>query len=289
MRGLRFLDETATILPMLSAAGRGSVPHAVAVPSFPPYTEDDALEDLVQPPERRYALTSRVAAEAAQLPPLGSAEFWRAIENTERSSRLRAETVVIALRRVQAAGDAAGVQRAATALVLGWESWIRNLAWRQFPRSEDDREDFINSMYVELLERALDPTQGFWEANFVHALRMLGYTVFRQLQRGRRMLTESDLDVDREADVVTSPLEQTDPQADTPGSAFVREALGYLDEPYRSAVYYHYVEGWPVVNRLPGGPSIARLLGVSDRQVRTYVRRGLEQLRDRYGEGEAGR
>ena len=57
----------------------------------------------------------------------------------------------------------------------------------------------------------------------------------------------------------------------------VREALGELGEPYRSAVTLRYLEGLDF-------PELARRLGTIERTARTWVGRGLSKLRESLGE-----
>lgn len=79
---------------------------------------------------QRYSWTPQVATQVAALPVAGSTAFWAAVEYADRfsSQSLHAETLVIIVRRLKAAGDGDGVRRATTALVLRWEGWVNDRA-----------------------------------------------------------------------------------------------------------------------------------------------------------------
>lgn len=233
----------------------------------------------------RYSWSPGVIAQVVALPEAGSAAFWAAVEHTDRFSGqlLHPETLVIIIRRLKAAGDQEGVRRTATALVQRWEWWVNDRAWKLFPGSPEDRDDFKNSLYAQLIEELLRPAEVFWEANFIHALTCLASDVARPLRRARRVLTEADLrrDTDREGEPV---LDMVDPAPGLDSAVMVQEALALLDGPERTAVYLYIVEGWPIVDNRGGGPSVSRHLGVTDRTVRNYISRGLDKLRAHYTE-----
>jgi DNA-directed RNA polymerase specialized sigma24 family protein len=134
----------------------------------------------------------------------------------------------------------------------------------------------------------LDPAEEFWEANFLHALMCLAADTARPFQRAQRVVAESRLPYGDDSGPGFSWLERADPGPGPEDVALVREALGLLDEPERTAVYLHILEDWPVVDSR-GGPSVSRHLGVSDRTVRNYLTRGLSKLRAHYAGQEAPR
>src|SRR5688572_28500649 len=96
--------------------------------------ENRRMPDAAPP---RYSWSPQVAAQIAALPEPGSAAFWSAVEHADRfsSQSLHAETLVIIIRQMKTAGDSEGVRRATTALVVRWESWVNDRAWKLFPRS----------------------------------------------------------------------------------------------------------------------------------------------------------
>jgi DNA-directed RNA polymerase specialized sigma24 family protein len=236
-----------------------------------------------------YEPSPAVREQLAGLPRLLGRDLWRRVEIGDPAALgyLAAEVLVAALRRFLVQGDEEAAGKVAEALLERWGQYVLRQAWAWCPRSEEDRLDFRQEVWCRVWAEWRNPAERFWEVNFVHSLRCLCFDVGQWFARRRLPQWEPRPTEDGEQD------EPDPPDPDRPLGLVPEErdrllrALHSLDPATRRAVYLRYILDWPVAGAEVKVPTICQALGLSDRMVRIYLRRGEAALRAWYEEERA--
>lgn len=233
------------------------------------YTRESDVETQVREISR---LTDRTRRERLLAPP----RAW------EDADRLREETVVYFIRECAAHGDDDTAWKLAEMLVERVSAHVqRKLArWRL---TLEDAEDCVRDLFAALWDAVFDRSQTaeFWEVRFWVCLdRRLWNLIEKRQAVADTELSPGDQTEDggeeRDADALFARMSDTGP---TPEAMAERsEALALLNENERLAVYLVYIEGLPEESEDPDKPSAAKVLGVTGRSVRNYLRRAKDKL-----------
>ena len=203
--------------------------------------------------------------------------------------RLREETLIYFLREYARRGDEEAAWRIAETLVERTQSHVqRKIArWRLSPEETDD---CARDLYAELWPALFDfeAKSEFWEVRFWVCLdrRLLNLIQKRQSVADNEHGPGDELGAgndDDGGDRVFARIADTAARPDR--LAEHADALAVLTEAERTAVYLVYVEGLPEESDDPERLSAARVLGVTGRSVRNYLRRAKEKLK-RYAAAE---
>ena len=230
-----------------------------------------------------YQHSEQVQTQIANLPPLGSEDFWlraQAPEN-DAETHLAAETLVYCLRQFMARGDAPSARRVAELLLPRCKRTVLKHAWIWFSTSEEDRNDMRQEVHCQLWKELRDPTERYWEVRFYHALKCLCYDVAKRLSQVGEGEEPWPRYVDEEGILIEIDIEDPD-LVDPDEWIFMQQNLGRLDEPVRTAVYLRDIEEWPIHSQDPSVVTISRMLRVTDRTVRNYLNTGRAKLREWY-------
>jgi DNA-directed RNA polymerase specialized sigma24 family protein len=188
------------------------------------------------------------------------------------------ETLVHAIRRLKRAGDERGARELAGLLVERAQALVARAAAGQFPSSPDDRADVVQMASVQLWQEVLDtsPGQEFWEVHFHRMVVLACSDAADAIRKQRERERQFDRGEDDEGEPFDEEANVPDPEPmDT--DLFVPEALGRLEGDVRRAAYLRTL-GYKERSKNPNEPTIAKLLGVSDRTVRTYLGQAKEIL-----------
>jgi len=227
---------------------------------------------------RHYERLPEVEAEISALPTGAGIEFRVAV-----AQACAPETVVHGIRRLRRAGDNEGTNTLLDVLVELATPLLERAARRQFPHSEDDRQEAMQRAAVQLWQEVIDtsPKEAFWEVNFkrmvVLACSDAARSIRDQRKKERPFRRSDDGTYDEE-------LLHPDPAfVDRDDHAFLDEvvwgeAFAQLHGNVRRAVYLK-ARGLKIESQNPNEPTIASVLGVTGRTVRNYLREGEEILR----------
>jgi DNA-directed RNA polymerase specialized sigma24 family protein len=233
------------------------------------YTRESDVETQVREISR---LTERARRERLLAP----ARAW------EDADRLREETVVYFIRECAAHGDDETAWKLAEMLVERVSAHVqRKLArWRLTP---EDADDCVRDLFAALWDAVFDRSQTaeFWEVRFWVCLdRRLWNLIEKRQAVADTELSPGDQTDDgveeRDADALFARMADTGPSPEA--MAERAEALALLNENERLAVYLVYIEGLPEESEDPAKPSAAKVLGVTGRSVRNYLRRAKDKL-----------
>jgi DNA-directed RNA polymerase specialized sigma24 family protein len=197
------------------------------------------------------------------------------------AERLREETLVYAIRACAASGDSETAWLLAERLVERVSGHIgRQLAkWRMPP---EDADDVTRDLFAVLFEAlfSVEAAAEFWEVRFWVCLdrRLWNFCEKRQASldaRKQESLVGESEEVGEEfllriADSGPSIVSMVERSA----------AMEILTETERLAVYLRYIEGLPEESDDSERVTVAKLLGVTGRSVRNYLRRAEQKLRD---------
>ena len=233
--------------------------------------------------DREYQHPENVQRQIAGLPPLGCKDFWLRAQIVEDDSetQLAAETLVYCLRQFLARGDVDSARQVAVLLLPRCVPIIVNQAKKWSLLSERDFDDMRQEVHLQLWKELCDPRERFWEVRFYRALWCLCFDVAKQQSRVQKEEDPWPHYTDEEGDSVEVDMEDPDP-IDPSEQVYVEQTLGRLDEPIRTAVYLRIIEEWPIHSQDPSNPTISSVLGVTDRTVRNYLKRGLAELHEWY-------
>jgi DNA-directed RNA polymerase specialized sigma24 family protein len=192
------------------------------------------------------------------------------------------EALVYCLRTYQGAGETATAWRLAECLFERVTGHVRRHIerWRLGP---DDADDCVRDLFAALLEAVFDdsPAGEFWEVRFWVCLdrRLWNLLEKRQAAADLTQTGEAGANNDEAGEARENPLLRVaDPKLGPAARAELGEALALLTENERLAVYLCRVEGWPEESDDPARPSAARVLGVTGRSVRNYLKRAENKL-----------
>ncbi len=137
------------------------------------------------------------------------------------------------------------------------------------------REDIVGQ-FLELI--ATDGTEkdklklDFFEVRFHRAFQKL------RIDAVRKHLTRSRVERPREhvERLSTPPSHERDIEVDL---SRISEHLDVLTQDERTAIGLKYLKGLPEHSRDPNKPTISKLMGVSDRMVRNYLKSAKDKLR----------
>lgn len=276
---------------MLSRFSQAIVSGFATEPAVPAMTNDTPAAPIssVRPLTRMRrdgVLCTREPEVEAQVRALNELAEWERRARLQIAQRahpqfVREEALVYWLRAYDRRGEAEQAWQIAEILVGRVAGHVaRKLArWRLGP---DDGSECAQDLFGDLRAALFDhaPTGEFWEVRFWVCLdrRLWNLVEKRQavLDNEIRAAERSEND----GNDFGNPFGQAADAA--PGPAVLaerREALALLTENERVAVFLRYVEGLPEESEDPDRPSIARVLDVTGRTVRNYLRRAEEKLR----------
>jgi DNA-directed RNA polymerase specialized sigma24 family protein len=196
--------------------------------------------------------------------------------------RLREETLVYLLREYARRGDEDQAWRLAERLVERVSGHIaRQLAKWRLP--VEDADDVTRDLFAILFEALFsrEAAAEFWEVRFWVCLDRRLWNLVEKRQavldsRAAELSLEATGGEEGEARVNRIPDLAPGPEA----LAQYGEAIGQLAERERLAVYLKYIEGLPEESEDPERQTIAKILGVTGRSVRNYLRRAEQKLRE---------
>ena len=198
------------------------------------------------------------------------------------TQRLREETLVYFAREFAAYGDEATAWRIVEVLIERTAAHVqRKLSrWRLTP---DDTDDCVRDLYAALCDALFDRsvTAEFWEVRFWVCLDRRLWNLVEKRQAvadsevGPGDLTQTE-DNDSGLDALFGRIADTGPSPEA--LTEYKEALSLLNENERTALYLVYIEGLPEESEDPNRLSAAKVLGVTGRSVRNYLRKAKEKL-----------
>jgi DNA-directed RNA polymerase specialized sigma24 family protein len=250
-----------------------------------PAKEDRVMRDTgltVEPPSgpalgltRAYQRRPEVEAEIRALPDPADPTFLAVVQAAQAP-----ETVVYAIRALLRVGVRSRADALADGLIGRAAPHLARAARAQFPRSESDQDDLMQMATVQMWREVFDTgsRQEFWEVFFRRMVVLTCSDAADRLRAQRAHERPFRRGVSDEGDTWSEEDMLADPhEADT--SLFLPEALAQLDGDVRRAVYLKLL-GFKEGSKDAEEVTISRLLGVSDRTVRTYLRRGEQTIRD---------
>ncbi len=234
-----------------------------------------------------YVREARIERQIGALLPLAEparrARF--ALANRRDPDFVGEEALVYWLRAYRRAGDDATAWRLAENLVERVAGHVRRHVerWRL---GQDESDECARDLFVALFAAVFDDGPGgeFWEVRFWVCLDRRLWNLLEKRQAVAD-LAETGIGETNAGDDETgatrenSLLRVVDPKLGPARQAELGEALAQLTENERLAVYLCRVEGWPEESDDPARPSAARVLGVTGRSVRNYLKRAENKLR----------
>lgn len=211
------------------------------------------------------------------------------VQAGERGSaeRLQEETLVYFLREYDQCGQTEIAWRIAEGLTARVSGHVaRKLArWRLTPEESDDcARDLFTALWEALFSH--EAPAEFWEVRFWVCLdrRLWNLVEKRQAVRDNELrpgdASFEDAEGDSAADEVSAFGRLVDSGASPETLAEHKEALALLTENERLAVYLCRVEGLPEESEDPCRLTAAKILGVTGRSVRNYLRRAEAKLHE---------
>jgi DNA-directed RNA polymerase specialized sigma24 family protein len=218
----------------------------------------------------------------------------RLLQAGERGSteRLQEETLVYFLREYDRRGETEVAWRIAEGLAERVSGHVaRKLArWRLTSEESDDcARDLFAALWEALFSH--EAAAEFWEVRFWVCLdrRLWNLVEKRQAVRDNELrpgdASFEDADGDAAVDEVSAFGRLVDSGPGPETLAEHKEALALLTENERLAVYLCQVEGLPEESEDPGRMTAAKILGVTGRSVRNYLRRVEAKLHE-WSQGE---
>lgn len=224
---------------------------------------------------RAYRRRPEVEAEIAALPDPSAPDFRAKAEGAKAP-----ESLVYGVRRLLRAGNANEARLLAEVLAERAAPIFRRAAGNRLFSGQAADIDDVAYEGLERFWRAihdLSPKQEFWEVNFrgmvVLACKKAAEAYRTRYQNERQFARGSD--DDGQAWDEESNLADPQPLDDV---LHVPEALDQLEGNVRRAMYLSS-QGFKAASKNPAERTISRILGVSDRTVRTYLREGEATLR----------
>ena len=228
-----------------------------------------------------YVREPDVEAQLRELSGLGDRERRERIGIADRSHPqfVREEALVFCLRAYQTRGDTDTAWRIAELLV---ERVARHVTrklqrWRM---TADEMEECARDLFTDLQIALFDggPASEFWEVRFWVCLDRRLWNLAEKRQAVLDLAQKTN-DRGEDGEAGEDPIARiADPGLGPEQMAEYRDALAVLNENERVAMYLRYVEGLPEESEDPLRPSLARVLGVTGRIVRNYLRRAEAKL-----------
>lgn len=156
---------------------------------------------------------------------------------------------------------------------------------------EDGAQDVVEQLFQQIMD--LESDRGdFFQVRFWAGLQRLRTRAFgRQLTLRKRVqatvrfssVAGYSQDSGEEGDPVVQPGDEANVsvpsgEATVVQNDVIRDALGRLDEPFRSAFLLKHYEGWPIEHQDPTVQTISRLYGKDPRTIRNWLRKANEVL-----------
>lgn len=228
---------------------------------------------------RAYRRRTVVEAEIRALPPPANPAALVAAVAEARAP----ETIVYALRQLLRAGASLCHRDAVFEILIKKAAPLLTEAARlHFPCSLDDRMEVIQRVSIQMWHEVTDlsPTQEFWEVFFA---RMINYAsadaayAIRHQRRQERFFVEGTNSLGdpwREEDLLPDSAPELDGDR-----LLVLQVLDRLPDPVQTVVRLR-LQGLQEASKDPNLVTISSLLGITDRTVRSYLRKGEQQLRE---------
>lgn len=224
----------------------------------------------------RYERPPEVETEIALLPAGTGSDFCTAVAGAEAL-----ETIVHGIRRLVRAGVADDAGVLTDVLIDRAAPILERIARRHFRDSPEDQKDARQEAAEQIIREIADtsPKEEFWEVNFIsmvsRACSDAADRIRRQRERERpfRRIEEIDWDEERNYPDTTFTGDEFDPFH---RDLIISEALTVLDGNVRRAAYLR-LHGMKEESKTDE-PTIARVLGVSGRMVRTYLKQAEDRL-----------
>ncbi|GAB4452181.1 MAG: hypothetical protein OHK0029_02730 [Armatimonadaceae bacterium] len=209
----------------------------------------------------------------------------------ESEDRLREETLVYFIREFFRYEDPDTAWYLVETLIERVAAHVqRKLArWRLTP---EDADDCVRDLYAYLCEALLDTSASaeFWEVRFWVCLdRRLWNLVEKRQHTADAELSpgdqEADSSDDKDADRLIAQLVDTNPRPDE--VVEWAEARSLLSENEWMALYLVYALGMPEESEDPNRETAAKLMGVTGRSIRNYLKKAKQKLATWQHEGNA--
>ncbi len=227
---------------------------------------------------RREAAVEEQIAAALTLAPAALIERVH-INDADAPGYLREECLVYLLREYAYAGETALVAALGEALLARCTGYIAGKLYALGPVARDDAfGEVVASLFDLILD--LESDRGdFLQVRFWVVLERLVVSTFgrqaREIARAQRQVSLSALPGadgdDEERRVAAAPEALAEPALPLDQALLYREALGTLDEPYRTAFVLRYYEGWPIEDQDPTVPTISRYFAKTPRTIRNWM------------------
>ncbi len=231
---------------------------------------------LLRPLTRDYTREPQVVAQILTMQGLEDSEFWRrvSLENHLDPDCPFPESLVCWIREFMDRGDS----RRAWDVVTALERRVARIVDRGLTRVYDLRQDQIEDLTLDLITNlyhewlSLEPPHEFWEIRFIFCLKR------KLISHVRRFIRDRDIEVDLAGGIQSAadaedPLSRLSDQRsiDTENAAIANVALDQLGYPLNRAFFlYHYGELTQ--------EQIAKVLGVTERTVRNWLRKAEDLL-----------
>lgn len=195
--------------------------------------------------------------------------------------RWREETLVYALREYARCGDDEAAWQIAEILTerIGGHVARQIARWRLSP---EDADDCVRDLYAVLFDALFDRSSSaeFWEVRFWVCVDRRLWNLVEKRQATTDAVAD-EFGETSEGDALESRLLRiADDSAGPEERAQRNAALALLADHERMAIYLKYVEGLVEESDDPERMTIARMLGVSGRSVRNYLRRAEAKLQE---------
>lgn len=199
------------------------------------------------------------------------------------TDRVREETLVYFAREYDSRGDGETAWKIAETLIGRAAAHVQRKMgrWRLSP---EEAEDCARDLFTALCESLFDrgPAAEFWEVRFWVCLDRRLWNLIEK----RQAVIDNEISPADQSDASESESADTDrlfariadrnPGPET--QAMMAEALSLLADNERTALFLCYVEGLPEESDDPERLSAAKVLGVTGRSVRNYLRRAKDKL-----------
>ncbi|MBC8137602.1 MAG: sigma-70 family RNA polymerase sigma factor [Fibrella sp.] len=235
-----------------------------------------------------YTREGSVVAQITRLGGMTNAERQRAltvIYDGKDPLRPKEETIVYFVREYDRRGDKNAAWRLLETLLSRIPGHVgRELAKWRLPESEQN--ECMEALVVEMYEAILshEPRQEFWEVRFWVCLdrRIHAHAEKMQRVRDREVRPADDFGAEEDSAHGAEGIFAT--LADTHASpeviALRKDLQARLSETEWQAVFLKYIEKIPEESGDADKVTIAKILGVTGRSVRNYLRRAEKKLLD---------
>jgi RNA polymerase sigma factor (sigma-70 family) len=195
------------------------------------------------------------------------------------------ETLVYGIRQLLRADPQADTECLFEQLLKKAAPMLTASAHHYFPCSADDRAELVQRVSVQIWREVSEvrAEQEFWEVFFNRMIRLASadaaQAIRRQRVHERPFIEKATANGERwrEEDTLAAPSAEGDDDLWS-DRWLVAQMIGNLPTRVQIALRLR-LQGVPESSQDPQRPTISQLLGVSDRTVRTYLRKGEQQLR----------